>query len=215
MNAPAAPSTTSPGLTPTEAAELRRKARACLDLAASSTHPAERDSATTAADRLSARLISAGLPGIKGTPSEAARTAQKAAGRRRAPRPAADPPPPEAGVLARVERVRAVKQPGTPRGPTCRSRPNRRAPYGHGKPEPSPLSVRPWGARSRPKARPPHALCASSSRPSWAPGSRSSSPSLPASARSRAFTSSSPPRAKSWCASSARPSKPSSRTPAS
>ena len=116
MNAPAAPSVTSPGLTPTEAAELRRKARACLDLAASSTNPAERDSATTAADRLSARLISAGYPGIKGTASEAARTAEKAAGRRRAPKPTADPPPPEAGVLARVERVRAAKQPRhTPR----------------------------------------------------------------------------------------------------
>ncbi len=99
------------GLTTAEAAELRRKARACLDLAASSIHDAERDSATAAADRLSTRLIAAGLPGVKGTPSEAARTAQKAAGRRRKPTPTEDTPPPEAGVLARVERAKAAKQP--------------------------------------------------------------------------------------------------------
>ena len=118
MNAPApnAPANPSPAITPADAADLRRKARACLDLAASSTHPAERDSATTAADRLSARLIASGYPGIKGTASEAARAAQKATGRRRAPSPTQDLPPPEAGVLARVERVRAAKQPRhTPR----------------------------------------------------------------------------------------------------
>lgn len=117
MNAAPSPSTAPPSaLTPAEAAELRRKARACLDLAASSTHDAERDSATAAAERLSARLIAAGLPGIKGTAAEAARTAQKAAGRRRKPTPAADLPPPKAGVLARIERATAAKPPRhTPR----------------------------------------------------------------------------------------------------
>lgn len=138
MNAPAAPT----AITPAEAADLRRKARACLDLAVSSTHPAERDSATTAADRLSARLIVAGYPGVKGTPSESARAAQKAAGRRRAPKPTADLPPPEAGVLARVERVKATKQ------PRHTSRPDLPIPA-----EP-PRPLRAWQARALAAVRP-------------------------------------------------------------
>ena len=140
MNAAAA--TLPGGLTTAEAAELRRKARACLDLAASSTHHAERDSATAAADRLSARLIAAGLPGVKGTVSEAARTAQKAAGRRRKPAPTADLPPPEAGVLARVERAKAVKQP--------RHEPRPDLPI----PTEPPRPLRAWQARALAAVRP-------------------------------------------------------------
>jgi hypothetical protein len=115
MNAPA--TTTGPEIKPAEAAELRRRARACLDLAASSTHPAERDSATTAADRLSSRLIASGYPGVTGCPSEAARLSAQAdakAARRRASK--APQPPPEAGVLAVVSKPRATRQPRhTPR----------------------------------------------------------------------------------------------------
>lgn len=137
-----APTTLPGGLTTAEAAELRRKARACLDLAASSSHDAERDSATAAADRLSARLIAAGLPGVKGTASEAARAAQKASGRRRKPTPTADLPPPEAGVLARVERARAVKQ---PRHEPCPDLPI---------PVEPPRPLRAWQARALAAVRP-------------------------------------------------------------
>lgn len=137
-----APTTLPGGLTTAEAAELRRKARACLDLAASSSHDAERDSATAAADRLSARLIAAGLPGVKGTASEAARAAQKAAGRRRKPTPTADLPPPEAGVLARVERARATKQP--------RHEPRPDLPI----PTEPPRPLRAWQARALAAVRP-------------------------------------------------------------
>lgn len=141
MNA-AAPVPLPGGLTTAEAAELRRKARACLDLAASSTHDAERDSATAAADRLSSRLIAAGLPGVKGTASEAARTAQKASWRRRKPAPTADLPPPEAGVLARVERAKAVKQP--------RHEPRPDLPI----PTEPPRPLRAWQARALAAVRP-------------------------------------------------------------
>lgn len=142
MNAAATPATLPGGLTTAEAAELRRKARACLDLAASSTHDAERDSATAAADRLSSRLIAAGLPGVKGTASEAARAAQKAAGRRRKPTPTADLPPPEAGVLARVERAKAAKQP--------RHEPRPDLPI----PTEPPRPLRAWQARALAAVRP-------------------------------------------------------------
>lgn len=131
-----------PSLTPAEAAEVRRKARACLDLAASSTHAAERDSATAAAERLSARLVAAGLPGVKGTAAEAARTAQKAAGHRRKPSPTADLPPPEAGVLARLERPTDAKPP--------RHTPRPDLPI----PDAPPHPLRAWQARALDAVRP-------------------------------------------------------------
>lgn len=141
MNAPTSAAPAAPTIAPAEAADLRRKARACLDLAASSTHPAERDSAATAADRLSARLISAGYPGVKGCPSEAARTAHKATGQRRAPKPTQDPPPPEAGVLARVERPQSA--------PAPRHRPRPGAPI----PADPPRALRRWQAEAMPIVR--------------------------------------------------------------
>jgi superfamily II DNA or RNA helicase len=109
---------TAAAMQPAEAAELRRRARACLELAASSAHGAEAENARAVADRLSLRLIAAGLPGVSGTASEVARlaavAAAKAAKRKKAP--AVDLPPPEAGVLTVVAKAKAVKQPRhTPR----------------------------------------------------------------------------------------------------
>ena len=132
-----------PLMTPAEAAEVRRKARACLDLAASSTHAAERDSATAAAERLSARLVAAGLPGVKGTAAEAARTAQKAAQGRRKAAPSADLPPPEAAVLARVERPTDAKPP-----PRHTPRPDLPIP------DAPPRPLRAWQARALDAVRP-------------------------------------------------------------
>jgi hypothetical protein len=140
MNAPA--TTTGPEIKPAEAAELRRRARACLDLAASSTHPAERDSAVTAADRLSARLIASGYPGVTGCPSEAARLSAQAdakAARRRASK--APQPPPEAGVLI----LASAATQATP--PRHRPRPDLPIPA-----EP-PRALRRWQAEAMPIVR--------------------------------------------------------------
>ena len=144
MNAPDALAAHAPPADRAEAADLRRRARAALDLALSSHSAPERESAVRVADRLSRRLIAGGYPPIPGTPSAAEAIAAKAAaprGRRKRPGPEAPPPPAEAGVLARIT-------PTAGKPPRHRPRPHDPIPDAPARP------LRAWQAAALARVRP-------------------------------------------------------------